>query len=164
MNYKTLRAAAIAGDLEQTKYFLDKGYNPSQKILTGTLLQFVIQHNHQDIAILLMKYGAEVNTQDKFGITPLHEAAKNGNEILIRELLSRNAKIFIKDIIGRTPGSIAAELGFCNVARLLHSAFQTMLVNKPSSFFKSDQNIKNGEKVEIEIDPSFVTKITNFTF
>jgi ankyrin repeat protein len=95
MTSKTLKSAALSGDISATKYFLENGINPSQKVSSGTLLQFVIRYNFTDIAILLMKYGAEVNTQDKFGDTPLHEATQNRNDLLVKELVSRNANIFL---------------------------------------------------------------------
>ncbi|MDQ8040202.1 MAG: ankyrin repeat domain-containing protein [Rickettsiella sp.] len=162
---KTLKSAALSGNLDATSLFLKRGGNPNQKVSTGTLLQHVIRHNFTEIAILLMEYGAEVNTQDKFDNTPLHEAAKNGNVILVKHLLSKNANILIKNFEGKTPGFIAAELGFLIVARLLHPAVQTTFVNVPSSFFKFDQRtIKNAEKVEIGIDPSFIRGIQNFNF
>ena len=162
---KTLKLAVLSGNLDATKQFLKKGINPSQGFSTGTLLQFAICYNFTDIATLLMEYGAEVNTQDKFGNTPLHEAAKNGNEVLVKHLLSKNADIFITNIEGKTPGFIASEFGFITVASLLHPGAQAMFVNVPCSFFKSDQpTIKNGKKVEVEIDPSFVIGVQNVNF
>jgi hypothetical protein len=90
-------------------------------------------------------------------------------------LLSSNANILTRDNFGKTAGHLAAELKFYKIAQRLHPAYQTMLVNKPSSFFKSDKyNNKvflehsysfesaEPEKVTIEIAPSFVTGIKNF--
>ena len=156
---KTLKSAALSGNINATRYFLENGVNPSQRVSSGTLLQFVIRHNFTDIAILLMQYGAEINTQDKFGDTPLHEAVKNGNNLLVEELVSRSANIFLKNMDDKTAGYLAAELSYYKIAQILHPGFQASLISKPFTFFKSDQYIiKNAEKVTIEIDPSFTTE------
>ncbi|TLY47752.1 MAG: hypothetical protein E6K54_05035 [Gammaproteobacteria bacterium] len=55
------------------------------------------------------EFGAEVNTQDKWDNTPLHEAVNEESSLLVKELLSRNANLLLKNNLGETPGSLTAR-------------------------------------------------------
>ena len=64
------------------------------------------------IAELLLAKGADVRVRDKNGQTPLHAAAKFGDEAHLRVLLDRGgAEIDARDPVGRTPLHVAADLG-----------------------------------------------------
>ncbi|KAF2175028.1 ankyrin, partial [Zopfia rhizophila CBS 207.26] len=55
------------------------------------------------VRILLDKYGAEVNTKDKFGDSPLHKAARRGNEDLMKLLLDYGADPDVHNTGGKSP-------------------------------------------------------------
>ena len=46
-----------------------------------------------DIAALLIKYNTYVNAQDRWGFTPIHEAAHKGRTQLCALLVSKGAAI-----------------------------------------------------------------------
>jgi ankyrin repeat protein len=154
MKYKTIVSAALQGDLESTGQFLEKRANPNQRTngLKNTLLQLVVRNGLNDIAILLLEYGAHVNTKNIFGDTPLHDAAQTNNEVLVQYLLAKGANLLVKNKAGKTAGGLAAELGFYKVAASLHPAVKIAEAN--ALFFKP--TISEGiEQIIIDIDPTY---------
>lgn len=75
----------------------------------------------------LLKQGADVNTQNHAGFTPLHAAASAGHEAVVRVLLAKGAQINVADhIIGVTPLHGAASAGHEAVVRLLSEKGATL--------------------------------------
>src|SRR6266851_5032970 len=50
-----------------------------------------------DVALLLLKSGADVNTRNKYNKTPLHEASAIGNINISRLLLNAGADVSARD-------------------------------------------------------------------
>ena len=74
---------------------------------------------HPETAKLLIKHGAKVNFQNKYGYTPLHQAASNDDPSVSRILLENGADPNIKDRFGRAPLHKAVEMDRRNSAKLL---------------------------------------------
>ncbi|KAF9022927.1 hypothetical protein BDZ89DRAFT_1070280 [Hymenopellis radicata] len=62
----------------------------------------------------------DVNAIDEYGYTPLHRAADRGDDVAVKRLLERGAKIDVKDQDGMTPLDVAIELGHEEVIQLLN--------------------------------------------
>jgi ankyrin repeat protein len=45
----------------------------------------------------MMKFGADINAQNKYGETPLHNAIVQGNFIMLQLLLSKNPDLTLKN-------------------------------------------------------------------
>lgn len=78
----------------------------------------------KEISELLISKGANVNTQDKAGLTPLHWASSQGRDGIVEFLISKGADInsrskgsFLKK--GKTPLGLATEAGHKDIIRLL---------------------------------------------
>ncbi|QOJ78899.1 ankyrin repeat domain-containing protein [Infirmifilum lucidum] len=69
----------------------------------------------------LLDRGADVNTRDKYGWTPLHYAADGGHLEVARLLLDRGADVNTRDNDGRTPLDLARAMGHKEVVELLES-------------------------------------------
>lgn len=68
---------------------------------------------------ILLNNGAKLNTQDARGLTPLHLAARLGNESLVRILLDNDAKHDLRDCDDFLPIDHAKENGHvCIIKRL----------------------------------------------
>ena len=68
----------------------------------------------------LLKNGAEVDSKDSYGRTPLSWATENGREAVVKLLLGREpVEVNSKDIDGRTPLLYAVENGHEAVVKLL---------------------------------------------
>jgi hypothetical protein len=59
---------------------------------------------------MLLKHGANANTRDDAGLTPLHWAVVRGNKVCILKLFEKGAEIHAKDNEGRTARDMAVEL------------------------------------------------------
>ena len=60
---------------------------------------------------LLLDKGADIESKDNYGQTPLSWAAERGHEAVVQLLLDKGADIESKDDDGRTPLSLAAKRG-----------------------------------------------------
>jgi palmitoyltransferase ZDHHC13/17 len=59
---------------------------------------------------LFLKHGANPNSKNSDGYTPLHWAVVKGNTTCIRWLIEGGADVSAKDAMGRTPRDLASEL------------------------------------------------------
>jgi|WetSurMetagenome_2_1015567.scaffolds.fasta_scaffold142261_1 ankyrin repeat protein len=67
----------------------------------ATPLHFAVQHDHKDVAALLLAHGADANSKDNRGITPLHLAVWKGKD-MVELLLSYKGEVNVKDFDGKT--------------------------------------------------------------
>ena len=74
---------------------------------------------YPETAKLLINHGAKVNSQNKYGYTPLHQAAGNDDTSVSRILLENGADPNIKDKWGRAPIHMAIEMNRRNSAKFL---------------------------------------------
>jgi ankyrin repeat protein len=76
-------------------HWLERGANPnSHNRYRRTALHYVVERGEdRDLhnARLLLDAGADVNARDKFGYTPLHQAARHDNPVLLAALLDAGA-------------------------------------------------------------------------
>lgn len=68
---------------------------------------------------LVLQYGADVNLQDRIGLTPLYHAASAGNMAVVRLLLDNGADVNATNEIGVTPLFAALARKRTRVATLL---------------------------------------------
>jgi uncharacterized protein len=122
--FTALGLAAYLGLKESVEYLIDKGadLNALAKNATGyTALTGAVSQNHNDIARLLVKRGANVNHGYEGGFTPLMHAAYAGNLELVELLLEHGADPNAKNAEGKTPLTFAREKGDTRVVKLLES-------------------------------------------
>uniref|UniRef100_A0A8B9MZ88 Uncharacterized protein n=1 Tax=Accipiter nisus TaxID=211598 RepID=A0A8B9MZ88_9AVES len=90
-----------------------------------TLLHLmVIQGNVEKVKFLLsflIEHDADINMPDDDGWTPLHFAAQNGDDRIVRLLLDHQAQVNAQEHDGWTPLHLASQNNFENVARVLLS-------------------------------------------
>lgn len=63
---------------------------------------------NEEIAAVLLGAGADVNARMQYGVTPLHRAAENADEPMVRLLLAHGADREARDEHGQTPGDAGA--------------------------------------------------------
>jgi uncharacterized protein len=80
---------------------------------------------YYEAATLALELGGDVNAISKTGLTALHAAALVGGDDLVRFLVSRGAKIDVRDKKGRTPLSVAE--GIFSGVFLIHEETAALL-------------------------------------
>ena len=86
-----------------------KDLDEYQRIHKKYLLHQAVEKNNKSVIKLLLDTGAEVDTKDNNGMTPLHWAALNNVLDVARLLLDNGADTTILDIIGRNALEIAVR-------------------------------------------------------
>ncbi len=71
------------------------------------------------VAERLIAQGANVNTKDKYAMTPLHSAAHTGRMDMVELLITKGAEINATSNIGQTPLSMAKAKGHTEIIELL---------------------------------------------
>ena len=105
VNLTLLDIAFMLGNEENIKFLLNRG----EKITTerlSVLLAKVIKEEKKNVAKLLVKYGADVNTKDDKGNTLLHIVT---DKETVEELLAKGAHVNITNNAGETPSKIIAD-------------------------------------------------------
>jgi hypothetical protein len=77
----------------------------------GSAVNVALVKGHVDIAMLLLEHGADVNTVDSRGLTPLHQAIERDRSDHFKLLLEHHADIHLRDTNGVTPLCQAATFG-----------------------------------------------------
>ncbi|MEO5716413.1 MAG: ankyrin repeat domain-containing protein [Luteolibacter sp.] len=120
--YQTIDEAIAKGDLNDVSLHLKLN---RQSALKGGRensrppLEQAVLRNKQDIALLLLKSGADPNTTDASKRTPLHLAVERNNAVVVTALLKSGAKPNRLDKDGWTPLHHAAAKNQLATAKAL---------------------------------------------
>lgn len=95
-------------------------------LLAGTLpasedLLNAVYEDQTKKALLLLGSGAQADYQNEYGVTVLSQACVNGNEQLVRVLISKGADVN-KAVAGESPLVIAARTGKVSILKLLYES------------------------------------------
>lgn len=101
----TLEVAAMLGDTERVRGFLEKGIDGQD---VGTGLGWASRHGHLQIIKLLLAKGVDVNAKSQYERTALSEASGSGHLEIVKLLLAKGADVNAKDDSGRTALIFAA--------------------------------------------------------
>ncbi|RNF27004.1 putative 6-phosphofructo-2-kinase/fructose-2,6-biphosphatase [Trypanosoma conorhini] len=114
------------------KLSLHRQLEEMRKELSGqNIFSLVRASNASQLQYLLENKLCDLNKRDYNGCTPLHVAALEGNEAIVRVLISFGADIMATDNTGRTPLDLAAANRHSGVCRyLLHATQQIMLLQE----------------------------------
>jgi hypothetical protein len=98
----------------------DLGARPHENGHTA-LHEATLRH-WNDVAVGLLRAGADVNAADYSGVTPLHIAATSGNDTLVTRFLGAGATVNARDKTGATPLMYGAQKGDLEVVKQLLAA------------------------------------------
>jgi ankyrin repeat protein len=119
-----LHGAADSENLEVVRILIeyDPAYiNARDEIGWTPLLMASSGRNSKDGSVVrfLLEHGADINVQNQFGRTPLHEASHYGVLEIVRLLLEHGADVEAKYNDGKTALQEAVERGHDEVVELL---------------------------------------------
>jgi len=89
--------AVESNDIELAKYALEHSANTNNNFNyfgKASLILQAVRYGYYEIAKLLVKYGADVNKADEFGVTPLFAAIENRNIEFANYLLDYGARTY----------------------------------------------------------------------
>ena len=97
VNATPLHSACFNGNVSIVRWILNKSKNKLQDVELKTFggetpLMWAAYGGHNDVIQLLIKVGANVNTQDSVGNTPLHAAASSSSVGALLALLHHGAE------------------------------------------------------------------------
>jgi ankyrin repeat protein len=99
-----------------TVYSIYRTVLPSSNIMVATYF------SHETVVEALLDSGAEIESKDTNGHTPLLLAADEGHETVVKVLIEANAETESKDENGQTPLSLAAWKGHETIVKMLLEA------------------------------------------
>ena len=129
-------AVVLERPLEVVRFLLVNGANTEKRSRSRlTVLHHAARMNSEEVLILLLDHGAEVDakhthggtalhfaaerTADDEGLTPLHLATKKNHENIVRKLLDAGADVNGRSKDGGTALGFAFEKGHGGIAQLL---------------------------------------------
>ncbi|KAG7236762.1 hypothetical protein INR49_029530, partial [Caranx melampygus] len=117
---KALTAAAAKGNTSEVQRILEESrVHPDTLNEFGRTALQVMMMGNSKIASLLLEKGANPNVQDKYGIAPVHDAARTGFLDTLRVLVEYGASVNIPDQSGALPIHIAIREGHRDVVEFL---------------------------------------------
>jgi ankyrin repeat protein len=114
--------AARRSDVGEMKRLIAAGADPSALVGHWTPLLWAAANGRVDSADVLVKAGARVDGEDKYGSTPLMYAAGSGHAAMIDALLDAGADVHHANHVGNTALYEAARNGHLAAARALVEA------------------------------------------
>ncbi|MDN5247985.1 MAG: ankyrin repeat domain-containing protein [Wolbachia endosymbiont of Tyrophagus putrescentiae] len=109
--YTPLHLAVTGSHLPIVDLLIENGANVNAVDINGkTILHLAIIKGHAQMwKSVLGVPGIEINIQDKDGNSPLHLAARERRENLIRALVKEGANVSLKDNMGSAPGDLGCK-------------------------------------------------------
>ena len=110
---ESIHDAALKGDVATMRRMLDAhpDWVKERNKLGKTPLHQSITGGNDQIILLLLERGADINAADNTGMTPLHVAAWWGTPHVVKLLLDHGAAVGAVDKFGDTPLHVAAMQG-----------------------------------------------------
>lgn len=126
-----LPVAAALGRVDDFHRMLPESSSDDRHLALALASQF----GHVEVVRLLLEAGEDPNRYNPLGghshSTPLHQAAANGNEEMVRLLVERGARLDMKDALWRgNPAEWAAHEGKPEIEAYLHAAEATRVNRK----------------------------------
>lgn len=117
-----LTSAAAAGDTARAENLLLNGADVNRANRFGRTPVQVMMMGSINMATLLLSHGANPNRADvSTGLTPLHDAAREGFLQTAELLLRAGAERTARDHRGRSPAQHALQAGHAHIAKYLHT-------------------------------------------
>ena len=118
-----LHLAVFFGRINIVHLLLNRGAEinvPSKNDQRVTPLHSALANPHNAaVAQLLIDRGADLNARQSEGYTPLHYAAANGLEQIVRSLIAKSVDVSAKEAGGKSAYDLAVQKGYTAIAELL---------------------------------------------
>jgi ankyrin repeat protein len=118
-NKKNFFKTILSDDIQKIEGFLNE--NPTLSQLKDDLGKSVLHYaNSSKTASLLIRFGADVDSKDKYGLTPLHMAVYHNLVEMVQLFLESNAKQNVQEKMdGQSPLHFAVSEGNAKTLKLI---------------------------------------------
>ncbi len=102
---------ALYRDLTSAEHLLakDRNFLHYRSSVGETPFHYVVIEASIPLATKLLEWGADANSQDDFGMTPLMRAVQLGNLQMVKWLVDNGVSLNVKDVQGETALSLATS-------------------------------------------------------
>ncbi len=121
INEKLFEAVKNA-DINEINRLLNRGADVNYRVLNDTTLTFACSEKQSEVALTLIKGGADINATTTDGFTPLALASRNGMTDIVKILIRKGADINVENKGGYTPLHYASEEGHTETVKVLLEA------------------------------------------
>lgn len=148
-NYNALHYAIASENEKECQELLERGHNPNFIIRGYTPLMRAIESQNDDIAILCIRYGADIYYCDPLDNTSIiHMAFMSGCVRLIKVIISRDPSLLFKfDGSGHRPFELGKKLRYA----------QKKMPPEHASFF--DEPIESADLCSILFYPQWIQRV-----
>jgi ankyrin repeat protein len=124
---------ALIGDIPAFKYQLENGADVECRggVDKCTSIHIAIKTNLAEaynMTVIFTEEGCDLNTTDKHGSTPLHDAVRNGSRDIVELLVANGVRADVSDDKGYTALCISLLSGDVKTSRLIRKAYRIFYV------------------------------------
>lgn len=117
--YTPLILACYYDHLKFVRYLVEQGVEVNGEEGTSTALQAASYKGFTELAKFLLEAGADPDTRDANGMSPLHYASQFNHVEIVKLLVTHNADTDVQDSNGHSPADIARLLEHTEVEEIL---------------------------------------------
>ena len=155
-DYQTPLFQAGFGDhLQILQLLIKNGVNVDQKNSDGETFLSTFGFSDEDVALELLKAGANPNARDEHGATALMHASAYGFESVVQVLLQNGADVHLADYKGRTALMYAAE----GVDRQYYVDAIPLLLGKGADINRRDNDGKTALDIATELEHKYAIEL-----
>jgi ankyrin repeat protein len=125
----------------------DPNFLHYRSIAGETPFHYLIVESDTERAAKLLEWGANINTQDEFGATPLIHAVMLGQLDLVKWLVERGASLDPKNVNGETALAVATSNENAGIFQFLISMPRTHPIDYYYDDLRAQEIYDNGELV-----------------
>jgi len=140
-----LEQAICCKNSEKAIQILKRGINVNEYNNSTSFLHLALSHRLENVALILIAKGADVNVRDSIGYSPVHLAAKYGLHNVIDVLIKKDANLNFIDDAGYTPLNYAIISGN-------QSIIKQLLIHGAVTFHRGLPTMKDGPFVDYTED------------
>jgi len=170
LEWTALHCASVKGHLDVVEFLISKGHSVNMVTTDGTsCLHYLVRNDFssklQKMIDAMIFSGADINTANKNGETPLHSAVSKMKSEVVYYLLRRGGSVLSRNKLDQTPQSAAAQLPNTQKRAEILKIFEDWRLNPYPIIeeIKESRSPKPYKIKEKELDPPTFFSVPNLS-